>query len=119
MDIPHVIYLTMNWRSICHMTLHATQQLYYKLDEQYAPTPKLLPTITLTNQLAIHLARIYQRGFKVDMNALDEVREEFEHERNMLKIALEEQAADLMGDRPINLNSPEQLSWVIYSRKTT
>ena len=22
-----------------------------------------------------------------------------------------------MGDRPINLNSPEQLSWVIYSRK--
>jgi DNA polymerase I-like protein with 3'-5' exonuclease and polymerase domains len=35
----------------------------------------------------------------------------------MLKIALEEQAADLMGDRPINLNSPEQLSWVIYSRK--
>ena len=22
-----------------------------------------------------------------------------------------------MGDRPINLNSPEQLSWIIYSRK--
>ena len=22
-----------------------------------------------------------------------------------------------MGDTPINLNSPEQLSWVIYSRK--
>ena len=23
----------------------------------------------------------------------------------------------LMGDTPINLNSPEQMSWVIYSRK--
>ena len=22
-----------------------------------------------------------------------------------------------MGDRPINLNSPEQLSWIIFSRK--
>jgi DNA polymerase I-like protein with 3'-5' exonuclease and polymerase domains len=76
-----------------------------------------VPTLELTNQLAIHLARIYQRGFKVDLAALDEVRQEFESERNLLKIALEEQAADLMGDRPINLNSPEQLSWVIYSRK--
>ena len=24
-----------------------------------------------------------------------------------------------MGDTPINLNSPEQLSWVVYSRKVT
>ena len=31
------------------------------------------------------------------MKALDEVRQEFETERNMLKIALEEQAADLDG----------------------
>ena len=51
------------------------------------------------------------------MDALMEVRDEFEQERNMLLIALEEQVADIMGDRPINLNSPEQLSWVIYSRK--
>ena len=97
--------------------LHATQQLYITLQTKYEECTSLVPTIELTNQLAIHLARIYQRGFKVDLNALDDVRKEFESERNMLKIALEEQAADLMGDRPINLNSPEQLSWVIYSRK--
>jgi DNA polymerase I-like protein with 3'-5' exonuclease and polymerase domains len=97
--------------------LHATQQLYVTLQTKYEECTSLVPTIELTNQLAIHLARIYQRGFKVDLTALHKVRQEFESERNMLKIALEEQAADLMGDRPINLNSPEQLSWVIYSRK--
>ena len=97
--------------------LHATQQLYITLQTKYEGCISLVPTLELTNQLAIHLARIYQRGFKVDLAALDEVRQEFESERNLLKIALEEQASDLMGDRPINLNSPEQLSWVIYSRK--
>jgi DNA polymerase I-like protein with 3'-5' exonuclease and polymerase domains len=97
--------------------LHATQQLYITLQTKYEGCTSLVPTLELTNQLAVHLARIYQRGFKVDLAALDKVRQEFESERNLLKIALEEQAADLMGDRPINLNSPEQLSWVIYSRK--
>ena len=83
----------------------------------YEECSSLEGTLKLTNQLAIHLARIYQRGFQVDMNALTQVRDEFESERRTLTIALEEQVADLMGDRPINLNSPEQLSWVIYSRK--
>jgi|TARA_R110000824_G_scaffold59066_1_gene159076 DNA polymerase I-like protein with 3'-5' exonuclease and polymerase domains len=111
-DIPHdelAEYLSHD--------LHATQQLYNVLQTSYEGCKSLIPTIELTNQLAIHLARIYQRGFQVDMDALMEVRDEFEQERNVLMIALEEQARDLMGDRPINLNSPEQLSWVIYSRK--
>ena len=30
---------------------------------------------------------------------------------------MKKQVQDLMGDTPINLNSPEQISWVIYSRK--
>jgi len=97
--------------------LHATQQLFNRLQMKYEECSSLEPTITLTNQLAIHLARIYQRGFQVDMDALMKVRDEFEQERNVLSIALEEQVADLMGDRPINLNSPEQKSWVIYSRR--
>ena len=111
-DIPHdelAEYLSHD--------LHATQQLYNRLQTSYEGCKSLEPTIKLTNQLAIHLARIYQRGLKVDMVALDKVRVEFEEERNTLKLAVEQQASDLMGDRPINLNSPEQLSWVIYSRK--
>ena len=97
--------------------IHATQQLYNRLRKQYEECSSLEGTIKLTNQLAVHLARIYQRGFAVDLDALEEVRKEFEQERDTLTRELEEQVRELMGDTPINLNSPEQLSWVIYSKK--
>jgi len=112
-DIPHA-----ELSEYLSADLHATQQLYVKLMDKYNTLDNSLTnTIKLTNQLAIHLARIYQRGFTVDMDALDDVRQEFEQERDQLVTDLEAQVRELMGDRPINLNSPEQLSWVIYSRK--
>jgi len=97
--------------------IHATQQLYLRLQKSFEECSSLASTVDLTNQLAVHLAHIYQRGFSVDMDALQEVRKEFEKERDDLVSELEEQVRELMGDRPINLNSPEQLSWVIYSKK--
>ena len=45
------------------------------------------------------------------------MRTEYEQERDTLKRELQVMVKELMGDTPINLNSPEQLSWVIYSRK--
>jgi DNA polymerase I-like protein with 3'-5' exonuclease and polymerase domains len=112
-DIPHAElseYLVAD--------LHATQQLSDKL--QYRLNTKdsnLTDTVALTNQLCVSLARIYQRGFTVDKSALDDVREQFEQERKELVEALQIHVHKLMGDTPINLNSPEQLSWVIYSRR--
>ena len=98
--------------------LHATQQLYDKLMHQLENDDKeLASTAKLTDEVAVCLARIYQRGFSVDMKVLDEVRQEFETERKELVRSLDKQCSELMGDFPINLNSPEQLSWVIYSRK--
>jgi DNA polymerase I-like protein with 3'-5' exonuclease and polymerase domains len=97
--------------------LAATQQLYERLRIRYEECSTLEGTIKLTNQLAVRLARIYQRGFSVDMSVLEEVRQEFTQERDTLTALLEAQVRKLMGDTPINLNSPEQLSWVIYSRK--
>jgi len=101
--------------------LLATQQLsdklYYRLN-----TPDdsgLMETVTLTNKVAVCLSRIYQRGFKVDLSALDTVRQEFEQEKRQLIDSLQKHVAEIMGDTPINLNSPEQLSQVIYSRKPT
>jgi len=99
--------------------LRATQQLADKLMYRLN-TPAdagLLKTVDLTNEMAVCLSRIYQRGFTVDMSKLDEVRKEFEEERKELENALQEHVVNLMGDTPINLNSPEQLSWVIYGRK--
>ena len=99
--------------------LHATQQLsdeiYKKLNTiEYS---SLMDTVVLTNQVAVTLGKIYRRGFKVDVSKLDEVRVEFEKEKQNIEHRLNQQVRNLMGDTPINLNSPEQMSWVIYSKK--
>jgi len=111
-DIPHA-----ELSEYLSHDLHATQQLYLRLQTSFEECSSLAATVNLTNQLAVHLAKIYQRGFTVDMAALEDVRQEFQQERDQLVADLEEQVRELMGDRPINLNSPEQLSWVIYSKK--
>ena len=98
--------------------LHATQQLAnkitYKLNTTDSP---LMDTVLLTNQLAVGLAKIYNRGFKVDFSALRDVRMQYQSEQALLIDSLEAQVREVMGDTPVNLNSPEQLSWVIYGRK--
>jgi len=99
--------------------LHATQQLSDKLIYRLnvASDAGLMDTVTLSNQVAVCLARIYRRGFKVDLSVLDSVRDEFEAEKESLQKELQSHVRKVMGDTPINLNSPEQLSWVIYGRK--
>jgi len=99
--------------------LKATQELsdvlYKKLNtKEYSG---LMNTVLLTNRVAVTLARIYQNGFTVDVAKLNEVRDEFEKEKAETEKRLTKQVTKLMGDTPINLNSPEQMSWVIYSRK--
>jgi len=99
--------------------LRATQQLYDNIQARLnnEANAGLKSTVDLTNKLCVSLARIYQRGFTVDSTKLDEVRKEFEQERQDLQEALQIHIRELMGDTPINLNSSEQLSKVIYSRK--
>jgi len=99
--------------------LHATQQLSDKLVYRLNTVEDagLMNTVTLTNEVAVSLAKIYQRGFMVDSEKLDDVRKEFEAEKKELIDELQVHVRNLMGDSPINLNSPEQLSWVIYGRK--
>ena len=113
-DIPHAELST-----YLSADIHATQQLSDKLMYRLntLADAMLMPTVTLSNEVAVCLARIYRRGFKVDLVALDEVRTEFEQEKQQLITELQAHVHTLMGDTPINLNSPEQLSWVIYSRK--
>ena len=99
--------------------LEATQQLSQR---QYIRLNKLddsvlMDTVVQTNKVAVALAKIYQRGFKVDVDTLDKVKIEFQNEKTAIENRLNKQVKKLMGDTPVNLNSPEQMSWVIYSRK--
>ena len=112
-DIPHA-----ELSEYLSADLHATQQLSDKLMRQLqSDSSSLHDTVVLTNQVCVTLARIYQRGFKVDLDVLEEVRQEFEQEKCQLVDDLQVHVRKVMGDTPINLNSPEQLSWVIYGRK--
>ena len=98
--------------------LRATFNLADKIHHRFMNGDSdLFDTVTHTNMVAVCLCKIYARGFKVDLDKLDDVRKEFEKEKQDIIRELGQQVQDLMGDRPINLNSPEQLSWVIYSRK--
>ena len=63
------------------------------------------------------LTRMKQTGMKVDRKALDAVRKEYEEERGSIQSRLQMQVREVMGDTPVNLNSPEQMSQVIFSRK--
>jgi DNA polymerase I-like protein with 3'-5' exonuclease and polymerase domains len=99
--------------------LHATKELYNEITnklstEEYSG---LTNTVSLTNRVALTLANIYRNGFRVDVAKLSSVKEEFTKEKKEIEEFLQAEVRDFMGDTPINLNSPEQLSWLIYSRK--
>ena len=98
--------------------LHATKELYNEITnklstEEYSG---LTNTVNLTNRVALTLANIYRNGFRVDVAKLSSVKEEFTKEKKEIEEFLQAEVRDFMGDTPINLNSPEQLSWLIYSR---
>ena len=99
--------------------LAATQGIYEALSArlQTAQDQGLCKTVELMNEVALVLTNIYMNGFCVDHSALDQVRQEFEAEKLELENDINRYVRHLMGDTPVNINSPEQLSWVIFSRK--
>ena len=113
-DVPHA-----ELAEYLSADLHATQQLAHELRIKLVGTDAsgMHNVVQLTNQMVIALAKIYTRGFNVDITALEGVRIAFEEERKEVLSYLETKVRELMGDVPLNLSSPEQLSTLIYSRK--
>jgi len=71
----------------------------------------------MMNEMLATLLEMERNGIHIDTAKLDEVEVEFTEERNALQTRLYELATSVMGDTPINLNSPFQLSEVVYSRR--
>ena len=112
-DIPYEelsMYLSADLKATYELCQAQRKRLH---SEKYN---SLWPTVDLTNEVCVTLARIYQRGFTVDRDRLASVREEFLQEHTQIKRSLDRQVKHLMGDTPVNLSSPEQLSQLIYSR---
>lgn len=77
----------------------------------------LIPTIEMSNEFIWCLVDMERSGICIDLEALNTVEEQFSKEHTQLKKDLEAIVEEVMGDTKINLDSPEQLSWLIYSRK--
>ena len=92
----------------------------YKATEADFNTPasaSLRAVKNITFKTCKVLTRMSMAGIRVDRHALEHVRDTFERERKEILDRLQATTRELMGGTPINLNSPEQMSWVIFSRK--
>ena len=77
----------------------------------------LLPTLRLSLEMTDVLARMEQNGLKINLDTLEQIREEYQREMDELEIRLDELARHAMGDTPVNLSSPDDRSVLLYSRR--
>lgn len=94
----------------------------YELDEAQSrrlsdKNSHLTATIKMSHEFIRCLVEMERNGIFIDADAVEDVRAEYQKEYDKLRAELEEIAQSVMGDTKINLDSPEQLSWLIYSRK--
>ena len=101
------------------LDLRTTGELYKATEADFNdPSSTSLHKVRdITFRTCKTLARMYMSGIRVDQSTLEHVRTEFEQEKSTIEERLYGQVRTLMGATPINLNSPEQLSQVIFSRR--
>lgn len=97
----------------CLYELYISQQKRLSQDS-YLPLHK---TIEMMNEFCIVLAHMERAGIKIDAEALKKVETEFTAEKEQLEYDLYALVKKYMGDTKVNLDSPQQLSEVIYSRR--
>lgn len=95
----------------------ALRDLYAAQHLQLVEEAGLNPTIVMMNEFLVVLLDMERNGIKIDATAVAEIKEEFTKEKLALDDKLYELVHEVMGDKPFNLDSPEQLSQVLYSRK--
>jgi len=97
--------------------LLTTSELFHSIEADYATSEsKSLHTVRgVTFDTCKTLTRMYMSGIRVDLEELEGVREQFEDERSELETRLQSKVRELMGDTPINIGSPEQMSQVVFS----
>jgi DNA polymerase I-like protein with 3'-5' exonuclease and polymerase domains len=99
--------------------LLTTSELFHAIEADYAkPDSTSLHTIRDTTfDTCRTLTQMYMSGIRVDLQVLEQVRHEFEKEKAEIEARLQTKVRELMGATPINLNSPEQMSQVVFSKR--
>jgi len=77
----------------------------------------LLMTAKMMNEFLVVLSDMERNGININIEDLNNVEKEYRAEFAYLKQKIDKIVHKQMGDTKINLSSPEQLSWLIYSMK--
>jgi len=77
----------------------------------------LLMTAKMMNEFLVVLVDMERNGIYVDLEDLSKVEKEYRAEFKYLEDKINKIVYKYMGDTSIALSSPEQLSWLIYSKK--
>ena len=99
--------------------IESTHELLLKQCIEYEKEENrgLKPTVEMTNEYTWCLIDMERNGLAIDLERLEKVEVDYKEQLDKHKGILSEITKIVMGDRPYNLSSPEQLSQVIYSRK--
>jgi DNA polymerase I-like protein with 3'-5' exonuclease and polymerase domains len=100
------------------LDIYTTEELYLKqkamVDDD---TVYMCPALDLSNEFCEALTDTERAGCCIDLVALRELEAHYTQELNTLTYTLREMAQEVIGDTPINLSSPEQLSQLLYGFK--
>jgi DNA polymerase I-like protein with 3'-5' exonuclease and polymerase domains len=86
-------------------------------DLKMAKNKGLLMTLKMMNEFLVVLSDMERNGININLEELNKVEKEYRAEFAYLKQKIDKIVYKQMGDTKINLSSPEQLSWLIYSIK--
>ena len=93
------------------------RELYDNQQFRLMGCPHLYPTIDLMLEFLPVLVEMEETGIKIDVAELDRLEKEYKATLASLDSDLQAIAEQVMGATPVNLDAPEQLSQLIYSRK--
>ena len=79
----------------------------------------MLKVAKMSMELTDALIDMERHGIKISNENLDKIQRTYEQEYRSLQHDLKKIVSQVMGDTPINLDSPDDRSILIYSRKVT
>ena len=95
----------------------STCALYDLQNVRMAESSHLIPTVKMSNGFLQVLVKMEINGVAIDQDALDAVEDAYKERHTELDRSLHERIYQVMGDVPINLNSPDFCSELFYSRR--